>query len=102
VEQASARGWELRPESARLTEVVKERIGEAREGLEWGKGMAGEIDWVKEAGQLVKATRSVKASMGSKAGLGLEMSKAWFAVAVTTEGAGSGHLVAWMGNMDGS
>lgn len=64
-EQTFARGWALRPESARATEVVKERIDEVGDGREPAAEMVGGIAGTMEAGQLVKAIRSMKAFMGS-------------------------------------
>jgi len=68
VEQTLARGKALRPESARATEVVKERIEEVVMGRGGAMERAGGIVGTREAGQLVKATRSTKASIGSVVG----------------------------------
>jgi hypothetical protein len=65
VEQTLERGWALRPESERATEVVKERTGAAKEGRELAVEMRGGTVVTSGAGQLVKAIRSTKASMGS-------------------------------------
>jgi hypothetical protein len=65
VEQTLKRGWALRPESERATEVVKERTGAAKEGRELAVEMRGGTVVTSGAGQLVKAIRSTKASMGS-------------------------------------
>ena len=64
VEQTLEKGWALRPESERPTEVVKERTGAAKEGRELAVEMIGETVVTSRAGQLVKAIRSTKASMG--------------------------------------
>jgi hypothetical protein len=64
-EKTFARGWALRPESTLATEVVKERIDEVGFVQEPAGDMAEGIAATIEAGQLVKATRSMKAFMGS-------------------------------------
>ena len=62
VEQMPASGWALRPESGRATEVVKERMGvlKVRLRLKLVLDKAGGIEGTREAGQLVKATRSTR------------------------------------------
>jgi hypothetical protein len=54
VEQTLDKGWALRPESTRVVEVEKDRIG----GAEWGPHVRGQetmlVAGTKEAGQLEK------------------------------------------------
>lgn len=100
VEQTVASGWALRPESGRVTEAVKERMGVAQT---LGRGNSGPSDGrveISVAGQLVKATRSTKASIGSSDGA-METVMEWLAGPSTTrDGGGTRHLVAWLGKVD--
>lgn len=102
VEQTLASGWALRPESGRLTDAVKERIGVAQTLCTGGSGPSDGRVEISEAGQLVKATRSTKASMGS-ADEAMETVIAWLTGPGTArDGGGTEHLVAWLGKVDAS
>ena len=64
--QTLARGWALRPESGLTMEVVKDRRGDAKRLGKMAREPRDGRVGTKEAGQLVKAMRLTKASMGSR------------------------------------
>jgi hypothetical protein len=102
VEQTLAKGCALRPESARVAEVVNDRMAEAVGKARRADGTIGGRVGASDAVQLVKTTWLVESARGSMAGGEVDSEAENELTEATGLGTGSAHLVAWAGKEQGS